>query len=223
MKRFLLTMGCLALFTTAKAEYIESNITIQVKLSTALQVPPSGGFTLYNHSVTSFKTIDFINQVALHMQLDSYSPKARLIYRLVRTDTELKGYFFIREKDRADYQLEEGMFSVLPAPHLRLNTQAGVETGKRNSAGVGTVKYTIFADSLLKPSGSETFLKLTGQAIQTTRFIASKQYPGKILNSSVLSMTGVGSFDFDPGDPTIPNNYAYGTIKLSAPKITENP
>lgn len=223
MKRFLFAFGCLALFTAARAEYLESNVTIQAKLYSPVEVPDSGGFTIFDHTVTSFKTLDFINRVALLQSQPAYTSKARLIYRSLKTDTDFDAKFLIREKGRNDYILGTGMITLLPAPHVREDAEPRVEKGKTNSAGVGTVKYILFTDATFKPNGTDTFLKLTGRTSQTVRTIASKQYEGEILNISVISMAGAGSFDINPESPIIRNGYAEGTVKLSAPKITENP
>lgn len=219
MKSLLLTLGCIALFHQARAEYIESNITIQLKVVEQKDPDVKLPVTTSAIQVSSFKTSDFIQLIAIDLG-KTFSNKARLLFIEPVLAVNEPSSYVIRDPGKPDVKIPYFPMDIDTIDHIVNDTTTEAYQGKSNSeTKITTIKAGGPVEIRFSLSLGSTKLHLVGPMAQSVRVIPSKQVKNKTLVLITLKINGIGSYDDSTALSPASNGYVQGTIKIGPPKI----
>lgn len=212
-------MACLGLMHSAQAEYMDSEVTVQIKVYYQKNSVTKEPNVTFVGGLVTFKTSDIIQAIGAQVG-EQFSSKARLIRRLSITNQSSQISFVIRDPARPiDYSNTFKFLNHSYIPHVLPGRSTINIKGKSNKdTGVSSIKLTSAGITEFQPSNNNLHLQIYGPLTITQKVIPSKQFPGKFLTLLSSSITGIGSYKADlPG--VIEQDYAQVTIKFSPPKI----
>lgn len=222
MKRSLLALILLLGISTAQAELLESNITVQMKTMHQLapnnQVPTKISST---YKTTAFKTSDLITRIGEGIG-KTFEKNARLIYRVVKTKTLNQTQLIIRDK-KGDTEISFTTLNLNALDHHTGNddaivTKALYTPNSITIMNVGPGKLEII------PQNLGSVISMVGMSQQNSRSVLSKEFKddGVALDLNSYSFTGWGSHNLY--NIEFPNNRVIqGTFKISTPKVMPTP
>lgn len=215
MKRLFLILSLFGLLgaPALRAEVLESNVTLTYRLHAGHTSKVQGNQQVESYSIVSFKTSDIIHQIGLKTE-NEFSPRARLIHKTVTYGSGANEYFYIiRDPILGDFNATQ---------FFELVTDVMSEKSKQKSDGTGPLEFTGHATFNIRLQDISEGLYGAGPATIKTRRIPSRQFPGTLLDPTTRSYTTYGHYKLGPPGK-ISTHYGSGTIKHSAPKITQTP
>lgn len=190
MKLALLALGLLTLVSAAKADLLESNVTIHLKLHSQQEGVTKNGVTTSSYTTRTLKTVDLIQLIA-DAETQEFSKKARLILRSNAVNESPERMLIIRDGS-TDYELKEPLRIGFAEHLLGGHHEAFVGKGKTTST---KHQEKIFGpgEAQIAPNGGQAGIILSGMLQRTRYTLPSKEFPSVQIYLSSENFTGLGS------------------------------
>lgn len=220
MKRSLLLLAAsLSYLTTAQAEIVEGNVTLQLKLTRQLPDKIVAPHTITKQSVTSYKNADFIKKVA-EIEGKNFSKAAKLIFT---SNNGALAQYYIRDKDVSlevtNYLQFIPRIAASPGPPLIISGKT-TEAPKLGNEQISALVQL----NIIVPQDEEDSLRMDGLMNQSVRYLRSKEEAQRSISFAKITITGQGYFVFPiEGQESTDRGLLQGSIKLTSSKILPSP